>query len=326
MKVSPHPTTLPLGSSSRSAKAARASATCLAVIWSALARRSGVTGYPRPRSRTNSRQRTSWSPRNPSASCLASSSSSVSCISLLLVSSVPEGLLAWTTKLPFIIQAAKLRLEHRAYIRRAGGIGVDRLLEIARPQARADREGEEVDDLLGVQTQQVRPQNALGALLDECLEPRMRERYPPRGIPACGVLVVRREVQTLGASRFLKEAYPYERRGRKDHAGNATIVRSMPVALQKVPGHDIPLHPCHRRERKPAAGYRVARCVHGLVAHALQILVHRDAFLPICHPPHLQVELVDLRRTPGGMHHQVGFDCVLLRSRASVDKHVVALP
>src|SRR5260221_5434503 len=93
MKVSPHPTTLPLGSTSRSAKAARTSATCSAVIWSALARRSGGTGCPRTRSRTISRQKMSWSPRSPSASCLASSSSSVSCMHLLLVSAALGGLL-----------------------------------------------------------------------------------------------------------------------------------------------------------------------------------------------------------------------------------------
>src|SRR6266851_6343245 len=91
----------------RSAKLASTSATCSAVIWSTVARRSRVTGCPQARSRTNSRQKASWLPRNPSASCLASSSSSVSCIYLLLVTVVPGGLL---------LQTAKLQLEHVAYI------------------------------------------------------------------------------------------------------------------------------------------------------------------------------------------------------------------
>ncbi len=137
--------------------------------------------------------------------------------------------------------------------------------------------------------------------------------------------MVRGKAQTLCASRFLKEAHPYERRGRKDHAGNAGIVGCVPVALQEVAGHDASLHACHGCQGEPATGSRVPRRVHGLVTHALQVLVHRDALLPMYHARRLQVEFVDLRRTPGGMHHQVGFDRVFLRSCAGVDEQVVAL-
>src|SRR5258708_38878611 len=100
-------------------------------------------------------------------------------------------------------------------------MGVDNVLEISCPQAHADREREEVDDLLGVRTQQVGPQDAFGALLDVRLEPRMWDRYPPRGIPARGVLVVRGKAQTLHASRLLGEAHPYERRTRHHHHRSA---------------------------------------------------------------------------------------------------------
>src|SRR5579864_6458024 len=95
---------------------------------------------------------------------------------------------------------------HVAHVRGTGRVGIDHLLEITRPQACADREGKEVDDLLSVRTQQVGPQDAVGALLDECLEPRIPERYPPRGMPARGVLVVRGKAQSLCTSRFLKKA------------------------------------------------------------------------------------------------------------------------
>src|SRR5713226_9435365 len=120
--------------------------------------------------------------------------------------------------------AGRLRSDHVAHVRGTGRVGVDHLLEITRPQAHADREREEVDDLLGMQAQEVRPQDAVGALLDECLEPGMREGHPPRGKPARGVLVVRRKAQALCASRFLKETHPYEWRCRKDHAGYPGIV------------------------------------------------------------------------------------------------------
>src|SRR5713101_5655096 len=69
---------------------------------------------------------------------------------------------------------------HVAHVRGTGRVGVDHLLEITRPQACADREREEVDDLLGMQAQEVRPQDAVGALLDECLEPCMRQGHPKR--------------------------------------------------------------------------------------------------------------------------------------------------
>src|SRR6266566_8303520 len=214
---------------------------------------------------------------------------------------------------------------HVAHVRGTGRVGVDHLLEITRPQACAAHEGEEVDDLLSVRTQQVGPQDAVGALLDECLEPRIPQRYPPRGLPARSVLVVRGKAQSLCTSRFLKKAHPYERRGRKDHARDAGIVGCVPVALQEVAGHDASLHACHGCQGEPAAGHYVPRCVYGWIGHALQVLVHQDALLPMYHARRLQVEFVDLRRTPGGMHHQVSLDRMLLRSCAGVDEQVVAL-
>src|SRR5258708_21570402 len=213
MKVSPHPTVVPTGSTSRSAKPASSSATWWAVIWSTVASCSRVTGCPRARSRTNSRKKASWSPRNPSASCLASSSSEVGCIYLLLGSRVPGWLLIQTAKPPFIAEAAERRLEHGAHIRRARGVGVNHVLEIACPQARAYGKGEQVDDLLGMHAQQMRPQGTLGSLLDEHLVAGMREGHPPRGIPTRRVLVLRRKAPALRAIRLLKQAHACQARG-----------------------------------------------------------------------------------------------------------------
>src|SRR6266576_2466827 len=89
--------------------------------------------------------------------------------------------------------------------------------------------------------------------------------------------MVRGKTQALCASRLLKEAYAYERRCREDHARDASIVRGVPVALQEVASHDVPLHPCHGCQGEPAAGYRVTCRVHGWIGRALQVLVHRDA-------------------------------------------------
>ncbi len=58
----------------------------------------------------------------------------------------------------------------------------------------------------------------------------------------------------------------------------------------------------------------------------MQVLVHLDALLFPGHARRLQVELVDLRRTSGGMHHEIRLDRVLLRSRTGVDKQAIALP
>src|SRR5260370_26771335 len=90
---------------------------------------------------------------------------------------------------------------------------------------------------------------------------------------------MRGKAQAVRASRVLKEAYPYERWSREDHAGDPGIVRGVPVALQEVPGHDVPLHPCHGRQGKPTAGHRVPRRIDGWIGHALQILVEADAVL-----------------------------------------------
>src|SRR5258708_1104228 len=234
MKVSPHPTTLPLGSISRSDKPASTSAICPAVIWSTVASCSRVTGCPQARSRTNSRQKASWSPRNPSASCLASSSSEVECIYLLLGSRVPGWLLIQRAKPSFIAEAAERRLEHGAHIRRARGGGVNHVLEIACPQARAYGKGEQVDDLLGMHAHQMRPQDTLGSLLDEHLVAGMRQRHPPRRIPTRRVLVLRRKAPALRAIRLLKQAHACQGRGSENHAANPGRVPGEPVPPPRV--------------------------------------------------------------------------------------------
>src|SRR5579884_1060970 len=93
-----------------------------------------------------------------------------------------------------LLSAIQRSSEHRAYIRRTGRISVDHLLERACRQVHACRQREEVNNLPSVQTQQVRPQNPPGFLLDQHLEAGMREGHAPRGVPVRCVLIVRDEM------------------------------------------------------------------------------------------------------------------------------------
>jgi hypothetical protein len=58
----------------------------------------------------------------------------------------------------------------------------------------------------------------------------------------------------------------------------------------------------------------------------LQVLVHGNAIFLACNPCRLQVEVVDLRHAPGGMHHQVSLDHRLLLTGSCMDKKAVVLP
>jgi hypothetical protein len=67
-------------------------------------------------------------------------------------------------------------------------IGPDRFFEIRGGQSQADGQGEDIDRLLCVVFQKVRPQNLAGALVDEQFARRVLQPDPPGGEKIRGVL------------------------------------------------------------------------------------------------------------------------------------------
>src|SRR5579883_2525532 len=133
-----------------------------------------------------------------------------------------------------LLSAIQGSSEHRAYIRRTGRISIDHLLEVTGRQVPAYRQREEVNDLFGVRTQQVHPQDAVSSLFNQHLEAGMREGHAPRGVPVRGVLIVRGEMETLRSCCLLQQTHASQGWNRENDAGDACIVRPVMIALQQV--------------------------------------------------------------------------------------------
>ena len=101
-------------------------------------------------------------------------------------------------------------------------------------------QSEDVDDLLSMEPQEMRSQNAVGSLLDQDLVASVREGHPPRGVPVDRVLVVRPEVQALCPRCLLVQAHPRQGWSGEDHAWDPGVVRRVLVTLQQIAG-DYPL-------------------------------------------------------------------------------------
>src|SRR5207244_8891758 len=99
--------------------------------------------------------------------------------------------------------------------------------------------------------------------------------------------MMRRKTQTLCSCRLLCETDASQRWRREDHARYPGVVRRVPIALQQIASDDAPLHASDGCEWEAATGNGISCRIHGLVGHALQVLVDGDAVFLACNPRHL---------------------------------------
>src|SRR5262249_6088654 len=100
---------------------------------------------------------------------------------------------------------------------------------------------------------EVSAQDAIGVLLDQCLEAVDRFVESPGCVPIRGVLGVYSEFDPLCARARLAEANRGNWRNRECDARNALVVRPVPVAVEKVLRNDVAIVARYRRERRAAA-------------------------------------------------------------------------
>jgi hypothetical protein len=134
------------------------------------------------------------------------------------------------------------------------------------------------------------------------------------------------EAQVLGVNCFLAQAHASQGRGGEDDTGDACIVGGMSIALQEIPGHDLPLHPGDRRQGEAPTDNRISSGIDCRIRHTLQVGVDRGTFFLACYPCRIQIEVVDLRHASGSLHDQIGLSEVLLGSYLSMDKQMGTLP
>jgi len=147
-------------------------------------------------------------------------------------------------------------LEHRTEVRCAGRIGKYRVPEIA---AR-----------IPVRIASAKRLITSSACSPNRWAPKIRP-VPPRRASCNPYVAVRpvarytnprclrggRKTQALGAGHLFGETDSCQWRRGEDHTGDTSVVRDSVVPLRRC-WHDGALHPGHRRQRKPAAGNRVA--------------------------------------------------------------------
>src|SRR5260370_8363629 len=98
-----------------------------------------------------------------------------------------------------------------------------------------DREAEQIDHFVGVRSDDVSAQNAIGVLLDQCLEAvdQFMEAYGR--VPVRNLLRVLSEFDTLRARLRLAEANPSNWGNCECDARNAPVVRPAPAPLPNIP-------------------------------------------------------------------------------------------
>ena len=106
----------------------------------------------------------------------------------------------------------------------------------------------------------------------------------------------------------------------EDDGRDALVVRPTGISLQEIGGHNARLHRGHRREAQLTAGDGVACCVDLGVAHALEVLVDRDATIggPL-DAGDLQGEIVHFWNSAGSVDDHIGCDLPL--SPLGADMH-----
>src|SRR5437870_8305391 len=105
------------------------------------------------------------------------------------------------------------------------------MLQIRRRYAGPDRQGKEVDHLLGVRAKQVRADDPVRLMVDDYLEHRTCLGHATVRVPAPRVLDLDADIEFLCPGFGLCEAYARERRDREPDARDAPIVRSLWIPL-----------------------------------------------------------------------------------------------
>src|SRR5262245_14175311 len=97
---------------------------------------------------------------------------------------------------------------------------------------------------------EVSAQDAIGVLFDQCLEAVDRFVESPGCVPIGSLLRVHSEFDPPRARLRLAEANRRNGRNCECDARNAAVVRSMPVAIEKVLRNDLAIVARYRRERR----------------------------------------------------------------------------
>src|SRR6516165_5262496 len=116
------------------------------------------------------------------------------------------------------------RSQHVADVGGPRRVSKYRRLQILGRQTVTDRDTKQVDDLFGMGPDEVSAQDAIGALLDQCLETVDRFIEPQGGVPVRNFLRMHSEFEPLRARLRLAKADSGNRGNRERDARDAPVI------------------------------------------------------------------------------------------------------
>src|SRR5688572_7525017 len=158
----------------------------------------------------------------------------------------------------------RLVSDHEPDVRAERRVREEHLLQLARGNAQANGDREQVDRLVGVWAEQVGAEDTVGVLLDEDLEGRRRLAQALRVEPRGGVLPPRPEAPPGGSRPRFRQAGRRQRRHAEDRRGEAVVAYRPAVALQEVRGQHRGVMVGLGGEGRPVRGSVAARVDGGV--------------------------------------------------------------
>lgn len=171
----------------------------------------------------------------------------------------------------------------------------------------ADRQSENIDDLVHVRAHEVGAQHPFRPFLDQDLEAEGGFGRCACCEPVGGLLIFDSVEQTLILSLPLRQPDRRDRRDCEGHARDAAIVRPFGVTVQNVGRHDLGVVAGHGGQRRTDLGC-VARGIDGWIGNALQKFVELQAASFMLDPGGVKAEIVDRRSSSGGVNDQISMD------------------
>ena len=130
-------------------------------------------------------------------------------------------------------------LKHVADIGCSGGVTEDRRLEVIDAEIVPNRKSEQIDDFIGMRSNEMRAENAPAILIDKRLVPVDGLGNAAGRIPGGHLRRLDPQFRGLRAGGALGQPDGGDRGQREGNAWHATIVRLMAVAFQDIASGDL---------------------------------------------------------------------------------------
>ena len=198
--------------------------------------------------------------------------------------------------------------KHVRNIGSPGRIGEHHVLKIVDSEAGAYRQGEDIDDFIGVGADKVGAEDLLPLPAENDLVGRAGLAEMTRTVPVGRLLETHDDLSLLLPRLLFRQSDGGNRRDGEGNRRDGRRIEFPAVSVEQIVSGDPGLPGGHGRQRRPAACSTVAGTVDVGVGDGLEPGIDKDAFLPVPDPSLFQINIIDCRDTPGSVDHTPGIE------------------